>query len=268
MRAPVASRILDLAPLALLGLAATIRPARLPVLVVLVAGFVALRRRDERLPWAGAIPVAVSLAWGLVPLPPEATDGTTCASPTAPFATFRLVEAGLALGALAVLLRVTGGRAGELGLRRPDRRVGAVAIAAFAVCGPLGLLLGPVFAEPFFGPIGLRLGDPVALVPALLFAVSNGVMEEVIYRGGLQAWTARRTGVPVAIVGQAIVFGLAHAAAPDVGGSPAILWAAMTAGGLLAGIIVWRTGSLAIPIAAHVGFDLPLYYGNACRIPV
>jgi membrane protease YdiL (CAAX protease family) len=268
MRVTAASRIPDLAPLLLLGLAAAIRPARLPVLVVLVVGFVVLRGRQERMPWAGAIPVAVSLAWGLVPLPPEAMDGTTCASPTAPFATFRLVEAVLALGALAGLVRLTGSRAGELGLRRPTRRIGAIAIAAFAICGPLGLLLGPRLAEPFFGPIGLRLGDPAALLPATIFAVSNGVMEEVVYRGGLQAWTARRTGVPIAIAGQAIVFGLAHAAGPDVGGAPLVLWAAMTAGGVAAGLIVWRTGSLAIPIAAHVGLDLPLYYGNACRTPV
>jgi membrane protease YdiL (CAAX protease family) len=41
----------------------------------------------------------------------------------------------------------------------------------------------------------------------------------------------------------------------------------MAAGGLLAGLIVERTGSLAIPIAAHVGLDIPLYYGNACRLP-
>jgi membrane protease YdiL (CAAX protease family) len=74
--------------------------------------------------------------------------------------------------------------------------------------------------------------------------------------------------VPLAIAGQAIVFGLAHAAGPDVGGAPLVLWAAMTAGGVAAGLIVWRTGSLAIPIAAHVGFDLPLYYGNACRAPM
>jgi membrane protease YdiL (CAAX protease family) len=268
MRVAAASRIPDLAPLLLLGLAAAIRPARLPVLAILVVGFVVLRRREERMPWAGAIPVAVSLAWGLVPSPPGATDGTTCASPTAPFATLRLVETALALGALAGLVRLTGSGAGELGLRRPTRRIGGVAIATFAICGPLGLLLGPLLAEPFFGPIGLDLDGPAALLPATMFAVSNGVMEEIIYRGGLQAWTARRTGVPLAIAGQAIVFGLAHAAGPDVGGAPLVLWAAMTAGGVAAGLIVWRTGSLAIPIAAHVGFDLPLYYGNACRAPM
>jgi membrane protease YdiL (CAAX protease family) len=38
----------------------------------------------------------------------------------------------------------------------------------------------------------------------------------------------------------------------------------MIAGGAVAGWIVVRTGSLAIPIALHVAVDIPLYYGNAC----
>jgi len=98
-----------------------------------------------------------------------------------------------------------------------------------------------------------------------VFAIANGVMEEVAYRGALQAWTARVTGPIVAIAGQAIVFGLAHTG-PDFLGSPIPVVAAMVTGGLVAGFIVRRTGSLAIPIAIHVGLDIPLYYGNACRI--
>ena len=57
-------------------------------------------RRPEVAAWAGTIPVAVSLAWGLIPSSLDATDGTTCASPVAPCATFRLVDGVLALGAL------------------------------------------------------------------------------------------------------------------------------------------------------------------------
>ena len=41
----------------------------------------------------------------------------------------------------------------------------------------------------------------------------------------------------------------------------------MTAGGLIAGWLVNRTGSLAIPLAIHVALDIPLYYAFACRLP-
>ncbi len=267
-RLPPRPALLAVIPLALLALIAVVRPVAPLGLAVLATGFVVLRargRHPEAGAWAAGIPVAVSLVWSLVDLPATATDGSTCASIDAPFATWRFVEAILTLGAVAVLLPLVGGGAGELGLRRPSRRVGLIATLAFVAAGPTGLLLGPPLAEPFFGPIDLRLDDPIALLPATVFAVSNGLMEEVAYRGSLQAWTTRVLGAPVAIVGQAVVFGLAHAAGPDVGGPSALLWVAMTGGGLLAGLIVLRTGSLAIPIAAHIGFDLPLYYGNACR---
>jgi len=265
----LASAGTDLIPLAMLASAAAVRPLRLPVLLALVVGFVATRRlaRERSVTWAAAIPVAVSLAWGLVPLPATATDGSTCASPLAPFSTWRVAETLLAVASIAVLMPLVGGGGGELGLRRPSRRVGLLAVGSFVVLGPLGLLLGPPLAAPFFGSVDLALGDPAALIPATAFAVANGTMEEVAYRGCLRAWTRRRCGRAIAVSGQALVFGLAHAAGPDVGGAPVLLFAAMAAGGLLAGLVVERTGSLAIPIAAHVGLDIPLYYGNACRLP-
>ncbi len=256
----------DVTPLLLLALAALLPPLRPVVLGGLVAAFLLARSIDRRRAsaWAAAIPVAVTLVWGLAPLPSSATDGSTCAALDAPFATFRLAEAILALGILAVLMRLVAGDPAELGVRRPSRRVGALSLVALVCLGPLGLLVGPSLAGPFFGPVRIG-GGAGALAPALVFALSNGIMEEVVYRGALRAWTSRVTGPAIAIVGQAIVFGLAHTG-PDFVGSavPAVL--AMMAGGLVAGLIVEGTGSLAFPIAAHVGFDIPLYYGNACRL--
>jgi membrane protease YdiL (CAAX protease family) len=253
-------------PVLIVAIAAAFLPVRVPALVVLSAGFlVAWRvRRPEVAAWAGTIPVAVSLAFGLIPLPASATDGSTCASPGAPFATVRLAEAVLALGALAVVYGVVGRGLAELGLRRPSSAVAAIALAGAIVAGPLALMLGPPLSEPFFGPLPIHTGDLLAIVPALLFAVSNGVMEEVIYRGALQAWVARTARIAPAIAAQAIVFGLAHGASQDFVGSPLPVVALMIAGGAVAGWIVVRTGSLAIPIALHVAVDIPLYYGNAC----
>jgi membrane protease YdiL (CAAX protease family) len=42
--------------------------------------------------------------------------------------------------------------------------------------------------------------------------------------------------------------------------------AAMVAGGLLAGLIVRRTGSLLPVVLLHAALDLPLYYYFACRL--
>ena len=257
---------MTLLPVVVLGVAAAFPPLRVPLLVVLVAGFlVAWRvRRPEVAAWAGTIPVGVSLAFGLIPLPPSATDGSTCASPVAPFATVRLGEAVLALGALALVYAVVGRGRAELGLRRPSRTVAAIALVGATLAGPLAVILGPPLSEPFFGPLPIRTGDVLAVVPALVFAVSNGVMEEVIYRGALQAWVARTGGIAAAIAAQAVVFGLAHGASPDFVGSPLPVVALMVVGGAVAGWIVVRTGSLAIPMALHVAVDIPLYYGNAC----
>ena len=255
-----------LVPITVLAIAAGFPPARLLALAVLVVGFVVTRRirRPEVAAWAGTIPVAVSLVWGLIPLPSDATDGTTCASPVAPFATFRLVDGLLTFGVLVAVYAIVGRGIAELGLRRPSRNIAIVALLGAVAVGPVGLVLGPPLSEPFFGPLPIRTGDLVAIVPAILFALSNGIMEEVIYRGALQAWVARTAGVATAIVAQAVVFGLAHGASQDFVASPLPVVALMSVGGLIAGWIVVRTGSLAFPIALHVAVDIPLYYGNAC----
>ena len=39
----------------------------------------------------------------------------------------------------------------------------------------------------------------------------------------------------------------------------------MGLGGLLAGVIAVRTRSLLIPIAVHIGLDIPIYFALACR---
>ena len=135
------------------------------------------------------------------------------------------------------------------------------AIAAATVLNlPLGSLYAySVFLKPLETLLGLTRADL-----ALVFAVANGGMEEVAYRGALLHWSARVIGLAPAVAGQAIVFGLAHSGA-DVIAYPIPLALAMGVGGLLAGVIAVRTRSLLIPIAIHVGLDIPLYLGLACR---
>ena len=139
-----------------------------------------------------------------------------------------------------------------------------LALVGAIILGPVGLLLGAALARPFFGSFSLDLSDLGFLVPALVFATANGVAEELAYRGALMQWTGRVTGTWVALIAQAVVFGLAHGGA-DVGGSPLVLMATLGLGGFIAGWIALRTRSLLIPIAWHIALDLPLYAYLACR---
>lgn len=252
-------------PLALLAVAAAVPALRLIIAAGLVGGTAVAIGRDApvRWAWAAAIPVSVSLAWGAWPMPVASADGSDCASPASPIAVWRAAEAVIVLGVLAALALLLGAARASLGLRLPARRWIRWAIFGFIVSGPVALLLGPILARPFFGDVGYDLTVIGAIVPALIFATGNGVMEEVIYRGALLGWTARVMGVGPALVGQAIVFGLAHSG-PDVVGSPLPLMLALGVGGLLAGVIAVRTRSLLIPIAVHIGLDIPIYYAFAC----
>jgi membrane protease YdiL (CAAX protease family) len=60
------------------------------------------------------------------------------------------------------------------------------------------------------------------------------------------------------------VFGISHVGA-DVTAFVPIHATLMAAAGLLAGLVVRRTGSLAIPVGVHIGADIALYFGLACR---
>ena len=91
-------------------------------------------------------------------------------------------------------------------------------------------------------------------------------MEEVLYRGALLSWGERMVGPRAALWLQAIVFGLAHGAGRDFAASPLPVVAVLVVAGVVAGLIVRRTGSLMLPIAVHMALDVPLYYYQACRL--
>lgn len=262
-------------PLALLGvaLAAVWRelgpwmPAA--VVVALVAGTVwRLRTPPGRAwIWAGMIPLAVRMAWAASVAPETFPAGTAfCADPLSPPTLWRIAEACVVLGSLGIAALAVGCRPSALRFRPPSRAVLVASAVTPIVVVPAALLLGPVLARPFFGPFTLEVGLAGAIVPALAFAVANGTMEEVVYRGALLSWSARVVGPGTALWLQAVVFGLAHAAGRDFVGSPVPVAAALVAAGLVAGTIVRRTGSLALVIAIHVACDVPLYYYQACRL--
>ena len=152
-------------PLALIVLAAAVPIARPFVLAGLVFGVAVAIRRDApvRWAWAAPIPVAVSLCWGLLPVPAVSPSGADCASITSPTAVWRTAEAGVVIGAVAILAWALRSRPVDLRrdllLRMPARAVVRWSIIGFLVAGPLALLLGPLLARPFFGEISLRRHD-------------------------------------------------------------------------------------------------------------
>lgn len=263
-------------PLILLLAAAAIEPLRLLMLLALLIGFVTTVRVD----WGRGGPasavahiygactlVALSMVWSGIALPAGARDGSTCASLLAPFALYRAAGAVLVLGAVALVVRSLGSTGAEIGVQRVSPTGVALALGALVAVGLVATLIGPALAEPFFGPLPVALGDLSALLPALLFAIANGSMEEAVYRGVLLRWVMRSHGTAVAMAVQAAAFGLAHGVGGDFAGSPLPVVAATAVGGLAFGVVALRTGSLILPIAIHAALDIPIYYANACLQP-
>ena len=211
------------------------------------------------------LPVAVGLAWRLMPVP-EPAGLADCGSIVSAPMLWRVAQAVAVLGSLAVVAGLLGADRGSLFLRRPSRRVVVASIAFPAVVAPLALWLGPILAVPFFGEVRFETGLLVSIVPAVVLALANSLLEEVTFRGALLGWGARVLGPTGALVAQAVVFGVVHLG-PDFTGNPIPVLLAVGTGGLVAGLIVLRTGSLLLPIAIHAAFDVPLYYVQACRLP-
>jgi membrane protease YdiL (CAAX protease family) len=263
-------------PVMLLLVAGGLEAARLPVLGLLLVGFLAnlwqVRRRGTAASsltfvYGASLLVALTMAWSGITLPAGARDGSSCASLLAPFALYRAAGAVLVLVAVGLVVRLIGSSFGEIGIRRESAAGLALALGALVAVGFVAVFIGPSVAEPFFGPLPVALGNLWALFPALLFAIANASMEEIAYRGVLLRWVMRWRGPLAAMAVQALAFGLAHGVGTDFAGSPLPVMAATTAAGLAFGALSLRTGSLLLPIALHAALDIPIYYANACLQP-
>jgi membrane protease YdiL (CAAX protease family) len=248
--------------------------ARLPVLVLLLLGFgaagaAALRRPVAAadpglLVWAACLAVALNLAWGGVPTAAFIGGDVACADRVAPFALLRVAGALLVLTSVALIVRLVRAAPREIGLRWPSRPWLLTSLILLPVIGAAAVILGPLLAEPFFGSMSSPAADLPAMAAALLFAVANASMEEVVYRGVLLRWLAPITGVASALALQAIVFGLGHGVGTDFIGSPLPVMAATAGAGLILGALALRTRSLLLPIAIHVALDIPVFLGKVC----
>jgi membrane protease YdiL (CAAX protease family) len=271
-RAPIASRLPAVALVALVGLAAWVRPAAPFVFVGILTLYLVLRRFNRRsIALAAVLPAAAILVWRSIPQPIADPTGADCANLLSPPAVWRLLGGAIGLVAVAILVFDRRAKLGELGLRRGSRTVRWVAAIGFLLIGPIALYASTVLGRTglggmFFGTYALDLSQPLALLPAIVFAASNSLAEELAYRGAMRTWLAPSLGIVGASLAQAIVFGLSHTGDDFVSAEAAIpTAAAMVLVGFIAGVIARRTGSLAIPLAIHAAADIPIYFYWACR---
>jgi membrane protease YdiL (CAAX protease family) len=270
---PFASRLPAIGLVALLGLAAVARFIAPFVFIGVLFLYLVLRRYAQTSTvLAAVLPAAAILVWRSIPQPIADPSGADCANLLAPPAVWRFLEAAVGLAAVVLLLRDRRARLAEIGLTRGSRRLFTASIAGLLVIGPLALYLATRLGETelgrgFFGGFALDLSQPLAIAPAMIFAASNALAEELAYRGALRTWLAPSLGITGANLAQAIVFGLAHTGDDFVGIEAVIpTMLAMIAVGFAGGVIARRTGSLTLPLAVHAAADIPIYFYWACQL--
>ena len=270
--APLTARLPAIAAVTAVGFGAVVRPAAPFVFVGLLVLYLFLRRTGERSAiLAAVLPAAAILVWRSLPQPVADATGADCANLLAPPAVWRFLEGAIGLVAVVALVIDRRGSMGELGLRRGSRTIQVLAVVSLLVITPVALafssLVGGTFGGVFFGSFRLDTSQPAAFLPALVFAVSNSLAEELAYRGAMRTWLVPGLGVVGANLAQAIVFGLSHTGDDFAGVEAAVpTMFAMILVGLVGGVIARRTRSLTLPIAVHAAADIPLYFYWACRL--
>ena len=275
--APLATRVPALLLVVAVAFGAVVRPAAPFVFVGLLTLYLFVRRAGARSAALGTglaavLPAAAILVWRSLPQPIADPAGADCTSLLAPPAVWRLFEGAIGLVMVVGLVADRRASLGELGLRRGSPGVRALALACFLVIVPLAMSLaslvgGSTFGGMFFGSYSLDTSQSAALLPALVFAASNSLAEELAYRGAMRTWLAPGLGIVGANLAQAVVFGLSHTRHDFVGLEAVIpTMLAMILVGYVGGVIARRTRSLTLPLAIHAAADIPLYFYWACRL--
>lgn len=231
-------------------------------LVVLVGGVVvaAGRRAPVVWAWAAMVPAAGIATLRAFGLAASAWDEAACTSVASPPVVWAVAEAAIVVAGTVALAGLLGAKAGDLGSRKPPRyaiRWAVIGAALILVGGLAGVIL---LARPLFGGPGLDLGGLGFILPAVLFAVSLGISEELAWRGALQGWLAKSVGPWVAMLAQAVLYGLFWGVSL---GSP-LAGVLAGAAGLVLGATVVRTRSLVVALAWHIAFNVPFYVLLAC----
>ena len=155
----------------------------------------------------------------------------------------------------------TGGRSAALGLTRPRVSIGQ-GLVAFAVTAMLMSVVAHLATRfvPSTGtaPIETFVREPSGTLSFATLAVLAPIAEELFFRGFVYG-TALRFGRVVAFALAALLFAGAHA--PQAWGGWGALSAVVAAGVGLTALRAW-SGSIAVPVAAHLLYNAALAYGG------
>jgi membrane protease YdiL (CAAX protease family) len=171
----------------------------------------------------------------------------------------QLLETGLAVVPILVLIRAAGGDFTSIYLRAGVVGKGLVAaIAVFLLCSVAAAtgISGRLF--PMREPLPLH--QFLALTPALLLlALSNGLQEELLFRGlFLQRYQAV-FGKHTSNVLQAAIFTIAHAGISYTPAALIFLIVIVFPLGLITGHLMRTTRGILTPVILHAGTDIPIY---------
>jgi hypothetical protein len=160
------------------------------------------------------------------------------------------------LAASAVCLRAEGAPWSGIGLRL-DRRWVLQALLGAAL--GLGLMVATALAARAFGAFHwVRTPDAgvAGAVLGLWIYLAVAVHEELLFRGFPYFRLQSGAGPVPALLATSALFALAHGQNPGMAGAVRI-WALVNIGlaGLLLGLCAWRTGSLALPVGVHLGWN-------------
>lgn len=146
-------------------------------------------------------------------------------------------------------------------LRRHPPAATGVAIVATMLVAPLAQV-GVAWLAQLIWPAGngVTYNSPEftnnSAFVDIVIAINAGVGEELVYRIGLLAVLARYLPIPVAVVAQAVVFGLAHTGFDHGYGAAAVC--GVIAFGIVLAASLRITGSIWPAVVTHVVTDLSI----------
>jgi membrane protease YdiL (CAAX protease family) len=128
------------------------------------------------------------------------------------------------------------------------------AVAFFVVFGAFVALRGAERLLPANAPLNM------ALAPALLvMAASNGLQEEVLFRGLFLQKYEMLFGARIANLVQALVFTFAHLGITYSASTALFLIVAVLPLGIAAGYLMRASRSIVVPWIVHAALDIPIY---------
>ncbi|BAI62275.1 hypothetical protein MCP_2203 [Methanocella paludicola SANAE] len=164
---------------------------------------------------------------------------------------------------IIVLTLVSGDRLSTTFLQKGDLKQGIIiGIIAFSI---LAIVSIPIATYMFNGK-NLSIERVLPWMPGIfIIVISNGIREELLYRGLFLKKYGSVFGPNVSNILQALIFSLSH----TVAGRGAIAYTSFTIAfvvitfllGLGLGYLMRRTDSLLGPVLFHAGTDIPIFLG-------